>query len=177
MIRLLFTLFAFSLLGTAQAEWIKLKHGQVRVKLPEQWQAMKDMLGMPLVVVGPMKESGRPTITITPTNIHDIGFKKELMQKDYPAYREGRLSWLKDMGGESVGIFPYQMEKWPHIPEVHHYGHSYVLNNIHYVEHSYYFTCEKQIYHVKSLYRAEEFKGEEAKIESVAKSFECKGEK
>jgi len=171
---------SFILLSVATAssgEWIELNKADVKIELPKNWTAQKDLLGMPLVIYSPIKENGRVTISITPTGIEDAGLTSEGLEKGWSKYKEGRLNWLKRVGGNSDVVFPYQNENWKNIKNIHHVGHRYYLADVHYTEHSYYVECEKQIFHIKSLYRYEEYKNEEKHIEEVVKSFDCKNKK
>lgn len=173
----LFAFFAASVATASNEEWIELKKATVKMDLPKDWVAQKDLLGMPLVIYSPLKENGRVTISVTPTGIEDAGLDRVNLEKGWPQYKEGRLNWLKRVGGRTDIIFPYLNENWSHVKNVHHVGHRYYLSDVHYTEHSYYLECDNQAFHIKSLYRYEEYKNQEKQIEEVVKSFECKNKK
>ncbi|PIP93337.1 MAG: hypothetical protein COW00_20205 [Bdellovibrio sp. CG12_big_fil_rev_8_21_14_0_65_39_13] len=174
---ILASLFLLSVATASSGDWIELKKADVKIELPKDWIAQKDMLGMPLVIYSPIKNTGRVTISITPTGIEDAGLDAKGLAEGWDKYKEGRLNWLKRIGGRTDTVFPYVNENWKYLKNIHHVGHRYYLADVHYTEHSYYVECHNQMFHIKSLYRYEEYKGEEQFIENVVKSFECKNKK
>ncbi|GAB4012470.1 MAG: hypothetical protein Fur0010_08380 [Bdellovibrio sp.] len=154
-------------------DWIFLNKAKVKFLLPKGWVAQKDLMGIPLVIYSPIKINGRVTISITPTGIDDINLDKKILSDNWKDYKNGRLNWLEKVNGVSQEIFPYRNEDWGQLKNIHHVGHRYYLGDVHYTEHSYYVECDKQIFHIKSLYRYEEFQKDEKSIESVIKTFQC----
>lgn len=170
---LLFLIHSFGVLASGN-DWIELKKAKVKMDLPKDWTAQKDLMGIPLVIYSPMKENGRVTISITPTGLEDLNMDKKVLSDTWGDYKNGRLKWLNRVGGRSEEIYPYKNEEWQFQKNVHHVGHRYYLSDVHYAEHSYYVTCDNQMFHIKSLYRFEEYKQQESMIESVVRTFQCK---
>ncbi|PJB52700.1 MAG: hypothetical protein CO099_11155, partial [Bdellovibrio sp. CG_4_9_14_3_um_filter_39_7] len=60
---ILASLFLLSVATASSGDWIELKKADVKIELPKDWIAQKDMLGMPLVIYSPIKNTGRVTIS------------------------------------------------------------------------------------------------------------------
>lgn len=161
----------------AKANWIEIGDHQVAFELPVEWKAYKDMLGAPLVVVSPIRDKGRVTLIVSPSKIHKVDFSKEGLEKDQDNYRNGKNKWLKKVGGESLKFHPYKIEKWKNAERVHSIGVEYLLGDIHYTEHTYFFNCRGYLYNIKSLYREKEYGRDVGMIKKVIQSFNCSGPK
>ena len=157
--------------------WIELERARVSFDKPHEWKTFKKLLGFPLVLTSPQKNKARIVIGITPSDIKDYPFVKNnepnSFQDNAKTYKNDAKKWMSNKSGMIKEFFPYKKEKWKNTGDVHHYGFRYNLGEIAFVEHSYYLLCQKQLFHIKTLYRENEFKKDEGKIKNVLNSFNC----
>jgi hypothetical protein len=158
----------------ASDSWIELKRAHVSFERPENWKSFKDLLGFPLVLVGPMKKGARITVGITPSDIKDYPYKKDGFKNSLKTYKDDAKKWISTKQGNINEFFPYKKTSWKNTGDVHSYGFRYNLGKVAFVERSYYLHCQEQLFHIKTLYREKLFRGEEKRISSVLDSFNCK---
>ena len=155
--------------------WVKLKEAHVFIKPPsKKWWVKKDVYGVPLMLMSPMKKKGRYTLSIVPTVPQKLKFDPKKLKEQQPVYRSGRNSWLANFNGKALEWFPYKKEKWKHAEEVHRIGFKYDIGGVAYVENSFYALCKGQLFILKTLYREKEFSKEAPKYEQMVKNFNCK---
>jgi hypothetical protein len=169
-------LFCNGIIQNSQASdsWIELERAHVSLNKPENWKTFKNLLGFPLVLVGPMKKGARITVGVTPSDIKDYPYKKNGFKKSAKTYKSDAKKWISTKDGKIKEFFPYAKTNWKHTDNVHSYGFRYDLGKIAFVERSYYLHCHGQLFHIKTLYREKLFKKEESKINNVLDSFNCK---
>ena len=157
-------------------QWFSLKNGNVSFELPTNWQAKKNLLGMPLMILGPKKKESRITIGVIPTGIPLSKWNpKELGQKKHRDYYfKSKKKFLEKINGKIIKILPYKKEKWTNTKEVHSIGHRYAVNSITFVERVYYVSCDKKVFQMKGLYKEKDYRAGDKKIETVLQSFNCK---
>ena len=164
--------FASSL---AHAKWVQLKRQSVFIDAPSDWVAQKDVFGMPLMWRSPKKVNGRVILNIVPTGLKSRYSDPKELSKDQEYYRAGRRKWIKERAGEFIKFKPYQKLKWKSVRDVHTIGVEYELAGIHYSEQSYYLNCGGEFYHLKTLYRQNEWADQQNKIKGIVSTFRCKG--
>ena len=153
--------------------WIDLKRAKVSFDKPQNWKSFKNLLGFPLVLVGPMKKGARITMGVTPSDIKDYPYKKNGFKNSAKTYKNDAKKWISTKDGSIKEFFPYKKVTWKNTGNVHSYGFRYNLGEIAFVEHSYYLHCQGQLFHIKTLYREKLFKHDEKKINTVLDSFNC----
>lgn len=158
----------------AKTKWIKLKKANVAFKLPKKWKTYKNLLGLPLTMVSPMKKESRIVISLTPTGLKKKFLIPDDLKESQKDYRDGRLKYMREINGEILGFFPYETQKWPNVERVHTIGFKYKLGGFSMVERTYYFTCKTQMFHMKSKYREGEFPKGDKTIKKIVESFNCK---
>ena len=162
----------------AQAQSFKLPTGSVKVEVPEKWQNVSDLFGMPLMLLGPEKGGGRPVISVTPTGKavsgrNGIYFDAAELERSQKDYRAGREAWLKKYGGKSLSYVPYRVEKWEGVPEAHVLGYRYSLQGAEFAENTYYVICKDKLFHLKTLMRASHEKDYASTLDQAVRSFKC----
>jgi hypothetical protein len=149
------------------------KKERVKIDVPANWQDAQDLYGIPLVVIGPTQDGLRPSLAITPTGIADLQFDEAGLSKTQDEYKKGREAWLKTNGGKSIAYLPHQTEKWNGIEVAHSIGYRYEREGKKFVEKSYYITCNKKFYHLKSLMTDGQEKEIGKTMDKTVKSFAC----
>lgn len=157
-----------------KATWVKLRKAEVGFSLPAKWNHYKDMLGLPLVFVSPRINAQRITVSVTPTGLNDIPMDPKTLKKEQNGWFSGRRKFVSTFKGAITGTFPYSLEKWKHIPEVHAIGYKYKVADKHFVSHSFYFYCKEQLFHVKSLYEQNVYTKGLDTVESIGNTLRCR---
>ena len=157
------------------AKWFDVsKDKKVFLKVPKNYKVVKDSWEVPLMLFSPMSpKGGRASIVVMPTPYKFPNIKEDILRKHEGDYRDGRERYLSKRGGKSIKYFPYNVEKWKGVEQVHTIGYQYTMNNILFTEKSFHFQCNDQFFMMKSLYREESFKNQESKIKNIIKSFKC----
>lgn len=171
-------LVIFSLLVSSfgiQAKWFDVsKKNKVFLSVPNNYTVLKDKWGVPLMLFSPKSpKGGRISLTVMPTPYSFKKINSKELKKRQNEYREGRERYLSKMNGSSVKFFPYEVQKWSDVKEVHTIGYQFNLKNVLYTENSYYFQCNDQFFVMKSLYRENSFGKKRSEILSMIKSFRC----
>ncbi len=153
--------------------WIDLGRAKVSFDLPKSWKTFEKVMGLRLLIASPMKNGTRITVSITPSDIKDFGFKDTDFSRNENAYKEDAIKWLSSKKGEAKEFFPYKKEEWSKETVAHVFGWKYDLGGITFVENSMYVLCNKQLFHIKSMYKEDFDKKDAPKIKQMLKTFRC----
>lgn len=169
----------FLLSMTLDASWVSLKDkGEVFLPFPASFKHQFDMFEVPLIVVGPKEkrngDQGRFTLSVVPTEVENLKLDAKGLEKKYFKYKEGRKKWLSKLNGKVNYFFPFKHEKWAKNIEAFKAGYEYTLNNVIYVEDSFYVNCSNRLYVLKALYRKNVFDNEREKYQKIIKEFDCR---
>ncbi len=165
--------FIFVSIGLNARENFQLDKATISVVVPSDWQAAKNLFGMPLTIVGPMVSSGRPVVSFTPTGIKELKFDPKKLEENYVQYKNGREEWLQTHSGKSIEYYPYTNFKNSNGLEVHKVGYSYEMGEIKFWEFSYYILCKDHLYNAKILLRHSHGEKLLKVAEDLVGSFEC----
>jgi hypothetical protein len=145
----------------------------IHLKVPGDWQDVKDFMNAPLTLLGPERKGIRPVINFVSTGVGTGRVDESAFQGDVKSWQRGRQKFLKIQGGRLLEFYPYKDESWKSGVKAHIYGMRYQLGEAEIVSRSYYVECKSKLYIAKSLIRAEN----EAEFGPVAldtlRSFEC----
>ena len=155
-------------------EKTQLKNGLVSLIIPNQWQSTKDLFGVPLTLLGPETDGARPVVLFTPTGIYNLKFDQGQLKKNQEEFKTGREAWLQAKKGKSLQYFPYQMLHLKSGTDIHQIGYSYELNDLIFLEYSYFILCENQLIHATALVRKSQETKYNDSINKIIESFECK---
>ena len=174
--RLLFGIFFSLQMGAlfAAPENFQLKAGKVSLNVPAGWQDVKNFAGMELMLVGPMKSSNRPVVTVSATDFAEFSIDTEALKKDEATYRSGREKWLEKYSGKVEEFFKYETKVLKDQSKVHALGFRYLIGDKSFTERTYYIQCEKNLYHFKSLVLTKEMSEQQKNLSSMLESFSCK---
>jgi hypothetical protein len=157
----------------ARGRGFDLKHGRVKMDVPAAWQDVTELFGIPLMFLGPEKAGGRPVITVVPTGIKNASLDAAEMKKAEEEYQEGRREWLKKYDGVALAFNSLTAEKIPGASEAQSVGYRYRIQDVEFIEKSYYVICNKQFYHLKTVLRGGHEQAYAADVASAVRSFTC----
>ncbi|TNF27435.1 MAG: hypothetical protein EP319_11640 [Deltaproteobacteria bacterium] len=172
----LFTLFM--VIGSAFAakgEWTKIKHAEIFFKTPDGWNGYKEMLGIPFILVSPMKQISRITISVSPIKEKNsiLTFDENGADPNTP-FKKNKETYLKSIHAKMQEFYPHKIIDWDNVKKVQTIGFKYFHGGNHFIERTYILACNKQIFHMKSKYRYEEFPDGDAIVEEIVKTFNCR---
>lgn len=144
------------------------------VSVPSQWQAAPGLYGAELALLGEITDKKRPVIMIDRIPLDDFNFDKDELTDSYENFKAGRRKWFKKNFATEKEFFPYAVESWNHIKEVHKLSYSYVMLNKTYVEKYYFFNCEGKMFNVHTLATIEQDKKEKKTLKGILNSLNCK---
>ena len=130
-------------------------------------------MGFPLLITSPRVKGARITISVTPSDVKDFGLKDTDFSSNENTFKEDALRWLGSKSGKMREFYPYKKEKWSKDTVAHVYGWSYDLGGTTFVERSMYVLCQKQVFHIKTMYKEKYNAKDLPKINNLLKSFEC----
>ncbi len=149
---LIFISLFFAANAFAKKQTVELRNGVVSFDLPNSdWSYYKDMLGLPLVFVGPSKDNQRITISVTATGIEKMNLDPEKLETDQNRWFFGRKKFVEKFKGRITKKYDYKKLKTKNLSLVHRIGYQYQVEDRIFESFSYYYNCKNQLYHVKSL--------------------------
>jgi len=165
--------FAFApMVALASIQTFTLEKGTFNMDVPEDWQQANDLFGIPLTLLGPMKDGSRPILSVTPTG-QTVNFDTAALKKTEKEYQNGRKEWVKSKGGNVISFEPYKTEKWSGITVAHVVGYRYKISEGEFNEHSFYVVCKDGLYHLKTVIRSDSEKEMNSLLNKTVKSFKC----
>jgi hypothetical protein len=151
----------------------KIEDKTISIYYPKSWQFAYNFLSTPLTLFGPVKNNKRPVISVTNSTLKNFSFEKTKLSKNQQSYKDGRLRWLKKNKGKFVRFSGYRISKWNKIKEVHSIGYSYTIANELYLEKSYFFNCNEELYNITTLMTWEQNKEHGKQIKKMISSINC----
>jgi hypothetical protein len=68
---------------------------KVSVDVKENWEAAKDLFGVPLTVLGPWANESRPVVTIVPTKLTKSDISEEQFKKTFENFKKEKDEWVR----------------------------------------------------------------------------------
>lgn len=164
--------FSFGAYASSPTKF-KMKNGSISFLVPEKWENAKGLFGIQLMFLGPMKSENRPVVTVESTDFTGMHFDHEALEKNQKEYQEGREAWLKKYDGKSLEFFKYQKKELKPKVTDHNIGYRFEIGANEFIEHSHYISCGSNLYHLKTLVRANEESANKASLEQILNSFNC----
>lgn len=165
----LFSLAAFS----ADFKSFQMSGGKVKLSVLKGWQEARQLFGVELTFLGPMKAENRPVVTIDMTDFSNFKFNEKSLKKNEEDYKEGREKWLSKYHGRSVDFFPYEVKKTSSSLTAHMIGFRYEMGGKIFSERSVYMTCGKNLYHIKTLLLTDEEASYKEELDQLIDNFNC----
>ncbi|WP_127716576.1 hypothetical protein [Halobacteriovorax sp. HLS] len=150
-----------------------LKNDKISLHYPSNWQFAYNFLSTPLTLFGPVKDGRRPVISINNSSVKNFSFDKKNLSENQDSYKSGRLKWLKKNNGKFVRFSGYRISKWKNINEVHSIGYSYTIEKDLFLEKSYFFNCNGNLFNINTLMTWEQNKRHGKEIKKILTSLEC----
>ncbi|EQC44308.1 hypothetical protein [Bacteriovorax sp. Seq25_V] len=136
----------------AKSEQIRSKMSKLTFEVPNKWNYITDLYGIPHSVIGDSEdEKKRTIISIIPTNrkfseLENIDFKA-----DQANYEKGRLKWLKQYKGKALKFSSYKKNTLKGFQESHQYGYQYSLGDTAKEEITIFAKCNQELIHLKVM--------------------------
>ena len=169
---MLLLILVCSFVANAAIESHVVQDKKIKIDVPKEWQAVKDLYGLPLVVLGPWENESRPAITWMFTGMTTKIMKKDDLAKIFKDFKEDKEAWVKEHAGKLVKFEPLTDAKYN--PGLHgsFVGAEFVINDVHFVERSYYLYCNDEVFNVKYSIRDEHRKYLKS-IDGIIGSLKC----
>jgi hypothetical protein len=148
----------------------KTKHIQVYV--PHGWESVKDLYGVPLTILGPWANESRPVIMFVFTNLKKSTLSKNDFQNLFENFNEQKEKWVKSHKGQLIKYEPKKVVVFRKDFEGHYIGAEFKINDIHFVERSYYLYCKDEIYNLKYSIR-DEHRVHLSSLHRIIEEFRC----
>lgn len=135
------------------ASEFSLPGGKLRFDLPSGWQGVLGGMGVPLMLVGPMKNGTRPIISVTLFEEKNLQIDFEDLNRKVQEYRDGRKKWLQKQEATLVSFLEPKLDHWSHDVVAYELGFYFKMDEDEFLERSNYVTCKRQFVHLKSVLR------------------------
>lgn len=170
--KLFLVLLLLPLASYAKVQSFTLEGGKkVSVDVKENWEAAKDLFGIPLTVLGPWANESRPVVSILPTNVKKTDTSEEQFKKYFSDFKKDKDEWVQEHKGKLISYEPATSVKMGE-KSGHFIGAEFVINNVHFIERSYYLFCKDEIYNLKYSMRDEHRKYTKD-LQKVVEDFKC----
>lgn len=164
--------FTFSFVASAAIESHVVQDKKIKIDVPKEWEAVKDLYGLPLVVLGPWANESRPAITWMFTGMTSKIMKKEEFLKVFNDFKSDKEAWVKEHSGKLLKFEPLTEAKYNPGLYGNYIGAEFVINDVHFVERSYYLYCNNEVFNVKYSIRDEHRKYLKS-IDGIIGSLKC----
>ena len=133
-------------------------------------------MGLPLVILGPQEKAGlrRPALSVLPVADQELKLDRKAMRRDFPSYRKERADWVKRRSGKVIGFSEPRDFSWKGSGPVQSVGTSYRIGAETFHETSYYVSCGRRVYHLKTLLTEDTRKNHGRELQGIVRSFRCR---
>ena len=164
----------FVLPSVALSKTLVWKDQRFAIDVPEGWREVKDLYGIPVTILGPVKNQTRPVVQVIPTPLNAVEIKVENAKSFGEKYAEGRYKWLQAQRGKLIELLPGRFETLKDGSKMLYAGVSYQMNQKAFIERTFYVSCPKKIFHLKIVQNFE-LVNQLQESEAIVRSFQCKG--
>ena len=171
--KILIVLCLFSYGAFAKVQTFTLEGGKkVSVNVKEDWEAAQDLFGIPLTVLGPWANESRPVVTILPTELTQKDISEAEFKKHFENFKKEKDEWVQSHSGELLSYEPATSVEFRKDLLGHFIGAEFKINNIHFIERSYYLYCKGEVFNLKYSMRDEHRKYIQD-LQKVVEEFKC----
>ena len=156
----------------AKIQTFELKGKKVSVNVLENWEVMKDLYGIPLTVLGPWANESRPVVSILPTKMQQKDISEAEFKKHFEDFKKKKDEWVQSHSGKLLSYEPATSVKFGKELAGHFICAEFEMNNIHFIERSYYLYCKGEVYNLKYSMR-EEHKKYLKDLQNIVEGFKC----
>lgn len=144
---------------------------KVSVNVMENWEAAQELFGIPLAVLGPWANESRPVVSILPTKMKKEDISKEEFKKYFEDFKKEKEEWVQSHSGSLISYEPATSVEYGNLAG-HYIGAEFKINNIHFIERSYYLYCKGEVYNLKYSMR-EEHRKYTKDLQKIVEEFKC----
>jgi hypothetical protein len=157
----------------AKVETFNLSVGnKVTLNVPEKWETAKDLFGIPLAVLGPWANESRPVLSIVPTGVKASIMPQKDFQNLFNNFKKEKEEWVRSHKGELLGYEPTKSAELRKDLKGHFIGAEFKINNVHFIERSYYLYCKDELFNLKYSIRDEHRKYIKD-LQKMVEEFKC----
>lgn len=157
----------------AKVESFTLTSGKkVSVNVPENWETAKDLFGIPLAVLGPWANESRPVLSILPTKVNSSKMPEAEFKKFFADFKKEKDEWVKSHNGQLLSYEPTTNVDFRKDLKGHFIGAEFKINDVHFIERSYYLYCKDELYNLKYSIRDEHRKYVKD-LQKMVEEFKC----
>ncbi len=156
----------------ASAASFDLSGKKVSVEVPKNWEAVKDLFGIPLAILGPWANESRPVLSVLPTGVTTEQMPEENFKKLFDDFKKEKDEWVKSHKGELLSYEPKTEVVLQSDLKGHYIGAEFKINAVHFIERSYYLYCKKNLYNLKYSIRDEHRKYLKD-LQKMVQEFKC----
>jgi hypothetical protein len=170
--KLLLVAALFSCGVHAKVEKFTLTSGKkVTVDIPKNWESAKDLFGIPLAILGPWENESRPVLSVLPTSVKSSKMPENEFKKYFSDFKKEKDEWVKSNNGQLLSYEPVTSVELKH-SKGHFIGAEFKINNVHFIERSYYLYCKEELYNLKYSIRDEHRKYIKD-LQKMVEDFKC----
>lgn len=171
--KLLLLLCLFSFGVHAKIQSFTLEGGKkVSVDVKENWETAQDLFGIPLTVLGPWENESRPVVTILHTELKKEDLSEAEFKKYFENFKKEKEEWVQSHSGELLSYEPVKSVEFRKDLLGHYIGAEFKINNIHFIERSYYLYCKGEVFNLKYSMR-DEHRKHTKDLQKVVEDFKC----
>lgn len=148
------------------------KGKKVTIAVPEGWESVKDLYGIPITVLGPWANESRPVLMYVFTHLKKSYFSQEDFEGLFKDFEKEKSDWVKTHNGTLIKYEPKTKVELRKDLQGHYIGAEFKINDIHFVERSYYLYCKEQVYNLKYSMR-DEHRVHLPVLHQMIKEFKC----
>ena len=149
-----------------------LSNRKVGLEIPEGWKAETGLLGLPLVLLGPLGEDKtRTVLSFAGMGKDNIAFGDSFVSRAQPEFKRAKSEWLKKERASLVDFLPMEDAAWPNGRALI-LGMRYEFRGRRNTEKTYYFLCKQKMYHAKVMTSAAN-EHELSTAEALIKGLSC----
>jgi hypothetical protein len=157
---------------TAGAASYEVAGKKVSVAVPKNWEAVKDVFGIPLAILGPWANESRPVLSILPTGVTSEKMPEEKFKKLFDDFKKEKDEWVRSHKGELLSYEPTKSVDLRKDLRGHYIGAEFKINGVHFIERSYYLYCKNDLFNLKYSIRDEHRKYVN-ELQKMVEEFKC----
>ncbi len=165
----LFVAFSSFAVSAASFEVVGKK---VSIEVPKNWEAVKDLFGIPLAILGPWANESRPVLSVLPTGVTSEKMPEEKFKKLFDDFKKEKDEWVQSHKGELLAYEPTTEVVFQSDLKGHFIGAEFKINGVHFIERSYYLYCKKNLFNLKYSIRDEHRKYLKD-LQKMVQEFKC----
>lgn len=169
------TTYALWISGVAQAETFRLDDRKIQFEVPAGFTLVDTTSTTQKIFLQELSTGRNAVISLETSPQTDLEVDWASL-KDTKPYQDDKTSWLKERGGRFLAQLPASPIKQKKKSGQMGYtiGSRYLIGDVSFEEHSYYFHCGDRFYHVKTLVPQDGLNSDQReKLDQSARGLSC----